>query len=490
MNSITDKVLELNKSIELLNLELKRNRETKSKDDPEYVSDEYMAKVQSVIANLDIYNFHNYTLKNEVSEFYHKSKKFLSVNESIILGLIKSIIKYDISETKKNFLTFNEIFGTSENIINKEDFDNNNKIYNEALRAVNKILNRHKYYNKPMDKDSEDNFDLDKCLNNLMKAKPTIEFFYIKIIIIAIINHTIKLINTCYKNSKDINTNNNTKEINEVEISPSIYNDLFIEYAYIRDNSFLIERSFSDTFYEFRNKHNISFTLQDLLADIFWNIVFHDKNICQKYFNLYTREEKCNEEVKDMIKNIYNALAGQKNPVKDQIIKILGLTNIEQNKINLISSILNQQVLNHDLIHNELMKYLNGHCIHCNNKLCMKKCKNKEIVQETNSDDNNANNGLSFENKTVDEIINYINEDKDNKKKKKKRNKKKKNKKNDEEIENKNVEDKNEINIEKEDLIVNEFKQFILDNIIDANKINKIKPVISQDYLKIISEKY
>ena len=214
-----------------------------------------------------------------------------------------------------------------------------------------------------MDKDSEDNFDLDKCLNNLMKAKPTIEFFYIKIIIIAIINHTIKLINTCYKNSKDINTNNNTKEINEVEISPSIYNDLFIEYAYIRDNSFLIERSFSDTFYEFRNKHNISFTLQDLLADIFWNIVFHDKNICQKYFNLYTREEKCNEEVKDMIKNIYNALAGQKNPVKDQIIKILGLTNIEQNKINLISSILNQQVLNHDLIHNELMKYLNGHCV-------------------------------------------------------------------------------------------------------------------------------
>ena len=32
-----------------------------------------------------------------------------------------------------------------------------------------------------MDKDSEDNFDLDKSLNNLMKAKPTIEFFYIKI---------------------------------------------------------------------------------------------------------------------------------------------------------------------------------------------------------------------------------------------------------------------------------------------------------------------
>ena len=487
MNSITDKVLELNKSIELLNLELKRNHNTKSKDDPEYVSDEYIEKVQSVIANLDIYNFHNYTLKNEVSDFYHNSKKHLSVNESIVLGLIKSIIKYDISETKRKFLTFNEIFSSSENIINKEDFDNNNKIYNETLRAVNKILNQHKYYNKPMDKDSEDNFDLDKCINNLMKTKSNIEFFYIKIIIIAIINHTHKLINTCYKNSKDINTDNNTKEINEEEINPSIYNDLFIEYVYIRDNSYLIERKFSESFYEFRNKHNISFTLQDLLGDIFWNIVFHDKNICQKYFNLYTGEEKCNEEVKEMIKNIYNTLSSLKNPVKDQIIKILGLTNIEPNKINLISSILNQQVLNHDLIHNELMNFLNGHSLHCNKHMTNKKPKKKEIVQETNNDDNN---GLSLENKTVDEIINYINENHDNKKKKKKRNKKKKRKKDDEEIENKNEDDKNERSIENEDLIVNEFKQFIIDNIIDANKINKIKPIISQDYLKIISEKY
>ena len=100
---------------------------------------------------------------------------------------------------------------------------------------------------------------------------------------------------------------------------------------------------------------------------------------------------------------------------------------------------------------------------------------------------NNVNN---LDNKTVEEIYNYINEDSDNKKKKKRRNKKRKNKKIEIEIEKKIKEDKNETVIEKEDLIVNEFKQFIIDNIIDVNKINKIKPVISQNFLNIISEKY
>ena len=94
MNSITDKVLELNKSIELLNLELKRNHNTKSKDDPEYVGDVNLEKVKSAISNLELYNFQNYTLRDEINNFYNKSKT-LTVNESIVLGLIKSIIKYE-----------------------------------------------------------------------------------------------------------------------------------------------------------------------------------------------------------------------------------------------------------------------------------------------------------------------------------------------------------------------------------------------------------
>ena len=103
-----------------------------------------------------------------------------------------------------------------------------------------------------------------------------------------------------------------------------------------------------------------------------------------------------------------------------------------------------------------------------------------------------------MEHKTVDEIYNYINDNSDVKVKKKKRNKKKKNKKiqiNKEiNIINEDIKD-NSINLnqiieEVDDEIVLKFKQEISANFIDANRINKIKPVISENFLKIISEKY
>ena len=95
-----------------------------------------------------------------------------------------------------------------------------------------------------------------------------------------------------------------------------------------------------------------------------------------------------------------------------------------------------------------------------------------------------------MENKTVDEIYNYINENNGDKNKKKKRKNKKKNKKNEIVIKSLKEEKKNKINQEREDYIVNEFKKDIIQNMVDANQINKIKPVVSEKFLKIISEKY
>ena len=491
MNSITDKLLELNKSIEILNLELKKNHNTKSKDDPEYISDEYIAKVQSVISNLDTYNFHNYTLRHEINNLYLNTNN-LSVTESIVVGLIKSIVKYDIDEKKKkNFLSFNDIVGSSINIVNKEDFDRNKKIFLEVEKVVMQILKRHKYYHLPDDQIT-DKIDIEQCMNNLKNMKSSIEFLFIRVIIMGITNYTQNFINNLYQKSEENNsdsTNNKKKDEKEkqIELDPDIYREIFIEYVYIRDNSYCLEKHFQEYLNEFRNKHNLNFTMQDLLGDIFWDIIFHDKNICEKFVNLYTKKESCNEEVKDMIKNIYNILIGLKNPIKDKILDLLSLNNLAQNKISLINIILNQQILNHDLIHKEIMSYFDGRCIYCKRLLVNNNQKNKEIIVEKNNDNNNVNN---LDNKTVEEIYNYINEDSDNKKKKKRRNKKRKNKKIEIEIEKKIKEDKNETVIEKEDLIVNEFKQFIIDNIIDANKINKIKPVISQNFLNIISDKY
>jgi len=112
--------------------------------------------------------------------------------------------------------------------------------------------------------------------------------------------------------------------------------------------------------------------------------------------------------------------------------------------------------------------------------------KNKENKENEENDKNNNdlnknkikdNEWDDMENKTVDEIYRYINDDKIVKSKKKKKSKKNKKHK------------KEEIMVEeKEDIIVNQFKEDMIDKLIHAGSITKIRPVFSESWIKIISE--
>ena len=84
-----------------------------------------------------------------------------------------------------------------------------------------------------------------------------------------------------------------------------------------------------------------------------------------------------------------------------------------------------------------------------------------------------------MEHKTVDEIYNYINEGKIVKSKKKKKSRKNKKAKKEEIIE------KNQEEIE--DSIVLQFKEDLSDKLIHARTITKIKPIISDKWIKNIS---
>ena len=99
------------------------------------------------------------------------------------------------------------------------------------------------------------------------------------------------------------------------------------------------------------------------------------------------------------------------------------------------------------------------------------------IENYKNSNKNKIN--ISFENKTLDEIFEYINSENDiNEKSKNKRKHKKKNKKS-------IIEEINEVNKEYElDPIVEQFK-----NDLSNPNIQKIKPVISSDWLNSITLK-
>ena len=88
-----------------------------------------------------------------------------------------------------------------------------------------------------------------------------------------------------------------------------------------------------------------------------------------------------------------------------------------------------------------------------------------------------------MENKSIDEICEYINKDNKvkGKKKHKKRNKAKlKKKKNKSEINESTVDDS-------EDPLVTQFKNDIQESFINANCITKIKPFISDEFIKKIS---
>ena len=109
---------------------------------------------------------------------------------------------------------------------------------------------------------------------------------------------------------------------------------------------------------------------------------------------------------------------------------------------------------------------------------------NNEFNKNGNKElQNNENKFIDLEHKSVDEVYNYINEDKIVKNRKKR--KAKKNKKNKiEEI--KNEEIKNEEK-EVEDLIVVKFKEDLQNSMIHSNEVRKIKPVISESWIKVIS---
>ena len=95
----------------------------------------------------------------------------------------------------------------------------------------------------------------------------------------------------------------------------------------------------------------------------------------------------------------------------------------------------------------------------------------------------NDNETMDLEHKTVDEIYNYINDDKIVKNKRKKKSRKNKKVKKEEIV----IEDNQE---EVEDSIVMQFKEDLSDKLIHAGNITKIRPVISEEWIKGISSIY
>ena len=535
-------ISELHKNIKLINEEIDNQQAKHNFDDSDLINEENLKKIKTILLTLGNYNFNNYTEKNEIECFYSQINNS-SEKERIVLDTVVSLVKERKQKNKKMFFSYKDIIEdeNEENKI-KKDIEEDESIVDEKIftavdRVAHKTLHKEKneknikicqVYNDLSDfefKYSDKNIgynNIDKLINNIKQKRINIQYIAIKSIIVSMMNLTQELINNYYKISEEMNLNMNVNVISDeeyinddenelVEINPNVFEILFNDYVFTCNRCSFLENYFIESFNNFRNTYKIDFTLSELFTDVFFDGIFHNKFLCKKFISLYIGNEKCNEKIRKILAKIIKIISDISIPLKSKIIELLPLKKINQEK-DLMSTIITNKNSNIDYIQNDslLSNVSNKFPINSENIININNSDKNEIEIENESEikdvikeekKNKKEKKFSeseMEHKTVDEIYNYINDNSDVKVKKKKRNKKKKNKKiqiNKEiNIINEDIKD-NSINLnqiieEVDDEIVLKFKQEISANFIDANRINKIKPVISENFLKIISEKY
>ena len=485
-------------------------------DSSNFISKQNIHKIQSILSETNF--FKHIIVKDEIECFYSQINN-CSIKERIVLNTLINLNKCKNKKESK-FLSYNDIINKTDennknnNYDNEEDFNIENKIFEAVERVTHKTLHKNilkdgknikvcSIYNElnQMEFKETENINysnIDKLIQKLKKKNNLkhLEFIAIKAIIIGIINLIEELISNYLQKSEDMNIINNLYneeyyfgeddenfENNIIIFKPDIFKTILNDYLFISNNCRFLENYFIESFNLFRETHQISFTLTELFIDIFWNYIFHNKILCNKFINIYIGNDACSDNIRTILSEIIKIITGISIPLKSQILQLLLINNIEdKDDIDLMTSIVKQKSINHDLIKNEnILNNVN---------------KNREYIDiinnndEKNNEKNNPNNIIINENdlehKTVDEVYNYINDNKEIKSKKKKRTKKKKNKKIENEIitfneDNENKKDNNE------DVIVSQFKKDIDQNSINANTIIKIKPIISDNWLSKIS---
>ena len=394
--------------------------------------------------------------------------------------------------------------------------------------------------------DAKYNFKYEKIEPIISKLKFTnknIEFITIKSIYISFYNIICEYIQKYMEINKYIKNNN----YNEYSIFEYIIND----FLYLNEKIKFVNIDFNESLNNFKNEYKMNFSFEHLFKDIFFNNIFNNETLGFQFIHAFTdSDEQTKKSLFKIINLIGNNLMplnqnickilniedlfnfkmdlttkilekneklniylgnqsiekdiNEKNNEKKEILCISG--SIEQiknkhfnlsadiSKINIEKFILDIEKNDLDsipkpIIHNHIESNLNldenkDKDIEVNNNIksdnLNKRKENKSDIKDKNKDKEIIN----LENKSLDEIYEYISKDNiEGNKKKKKRNKakakSKKNKMNEKEDSKKDY-------IETDPIVI-KFKNDLKDKYIFAYNITKIKPFISEKWIKEIS---
>ena len=429
----------------------------------------------------------------------------LADKEKIVIEALSSFDKDYMNNINNNFVLIDiEDFDSEKNYFEKifqiklnnndlkEEYDQKKYIYEIIDKRIKSYYDYYKK-NKSYKKDETEKeiiiFQKDiKEILSLESLNGKLLFFGFKSIVLSLYVLVIRWLSKCHFKTY-------LKYIKEDNIYLDIFIELMEKYNKIKDICPFLEKDFKEIIENFQHKKNIKFCLCELLTDIYWDYVFKIHKINFMFTNCYKLENNKNnvifEEAKHAMKSIIDILIVNDIPYKKNIGEQLKLPYIKNENIFLMTYI------------NKSKKNLNPFEI--KNPFIETKDKTTQKENNNNNERNNSNNEnnpdllnnrkesenetqddkKNLDNLTLDELSKYIAGDKNDNKKHRKKNKNRKKKKK-AKIETNKVEEEKEK--EKEDPVVEEFIKYFIDYHRNNNECyTKIKPIISEEWIKSIS---
>ena len=397
------------------------------------------------------------------------------------------MIKLEDFDIEKNY--FEEIFE-----INTKESDSEEKKleYKQKKHVYETIDNRIKlYYNYYRKNKSYKINETEIELNNYKKeitdilAIETLNenylFFGFKSIVISLYLLIIRrLSNSHFK----IYLNS----IKEDNINLDIFIELMEKYNTLKDICPFLEKDFKEMIEIYQQKKDVKFCLCELLTDLYWDYVFKIHKINNMFISCYKLDNiKKNvifEEAKHAMKSIIDILIVNDTSYKKNIGEQLKLPYMKKENLFLMCYInKSKKIVNPFEIKNPFIERIDKNLDKENSnneKINSTEVKNTSLLNFKDTEqDKNSENNKNPENLSLEEVYKYIVGDMSNENKKhKKKNRKKKKKNKTEEIQ----------IVQTFDPIVDEFIQYFIEfNKNNCEHYTKIRPNISEEWIKSLS---
>ena len=397
------------------------------------------------------------------------------------------MIKLEDFDIEKNY--FEEIFE-----INTKESDSEEKKleYKQKKHVYETIDNRIKlYYNYYRKNKSYKINETEIELNNYKKeitdilAIETLNenylFFGFKSIVISLYLLIIRrLSNSHFK----IYLNS----IKEDNINLDIFIELMEKYNTLKDICPFLEKDFKEMIEIYQQKKDVKFCLCELLTDLYWDYVFKIHKINNMFISCYKLDNiKKNvifEEAKHAMKSIIDILIVNDTSYKKNIGEQLKLPYMKKENLFLMCYInKSKKIVNPFEIKNPFIERIDKNLEKENSnseKINSTEVKNTSLLNFKDTEqEKKSENNKNPENLSLEEVYKYIVGDMSNENKKhKKKNRKKKKKNKTEEIQ----------IVQTFDPIVDEFIQYFIEfNKNNCEHYTKIRPNISEEWIKSLS---